>query len=347
LIWLGARVVVAEIDKTTGSIAQERLDSEFGPGKCLFVQTDVGEERDVAATVAAAKQRFGKVDAVLNNATLTPMGLVQERAIADWDRSYRVNLRGPVLLARECLPEMLAKGHGTIVCVSSSGAAPFMGAYEVFKTAQVELAATIAAECEGKGVHAFTIGPGIVATPGFMEGGGEVAKRMGITTEELLNMNRNALLTAEEAGAGFAAAIALAEKYHGKEVSSSQALMGIGALGTGNKVGNVNSVDLAAAAKVLRTFDEQAEGWSKRNLFERQWVSRDFRKNTGLSIDEMRAALKEISEGRGDMTNLKKLAGFYRHQEELLRGYEKDPAKVKAGVEAITSWIKDIELASK
>ncbi len=74
---------------------------------------------------------------------------------------------------------MLQRKYGVFVCVSSSGAAPFMGPYEVFKTAQGKLASTIAAEVEDKGVCAYTIGPGIVRTPRFEQGGAQVASLMG------------------------------------------------------------------------------------------------------------------------------------------------------------------------
>ena len=121
-------------------------------------RTDVGDEASVAALRAAAEAAFGAVDAVINNATIFPMGAVVDRQVGDWDRSYRVNLRGPVLLAIAFLPGMLKRGRGIFVCVSSSGAAPFMGAYEVFKTAQGELATTIAGEVEAlKKLEAYWI----------------------------------------------------------------------------------------------------------------------------------------------------------------------------------------------
>jgi NAD(P)-dependent dehydrogenase (short-subunit alcohol dehydrogenase family) len=85
---------------------------------------------------------------------------------------------------------MIERKHGVFVCVSSSGAAPFMEAYEVFKTAQVELSNTISAEVEGTGVYAFTIGPGISKTPGFIEGGGRVASLMGMNLTDLFELNK-------------------------------------------------------------------------------------------------------------------------------------------------------------
>ena len=71
---------------------------------------------------------------------------------------------------------------------------------------------------------AFTIGPGISKTPGFIEGGAKVASLMGMSLEELFELNKNAQISPEAAGAGFALAIAQAKKYHGQETSSIQVL---------------------------------------------------------------------------------------------------------------------------
>jgi NAD(P)-dependent dehydrogenase (short-subunit alcohol dehydrogenase family) len=224
LIWLGASVAVAEIDEKNGKTAAENLEKEFGSGKAFFVKTDIGNDKDVERLVREVVKKWGKIDIVLNNATVFPMGAVKDTTIDKWDLSYRVHIRGPVAMAKLVLPDMLKRNHGIIVCVSSSGAAPFMGAYEVFKTAQGELASTIAAEVEGSGVYSFTIGPGIVKTPGFTEGGAQVAAFLGKTIDELLEMNKNFEISPEAAGVGFAAAIALASKYHGQETSSIQVL---------------------------------------------------------------------------------------------------------------------------
>jgi hypothetical protein len=253
----------------------------------------------------------------------------------------QVNLRGPVLLARRLLPNMVERKHGVFVCVSSSGTAPFMGVYEVFKTAQVELANTIAAEVEGTGVYCFTIGPGIVQTPGFLEGGTQVASLMGKTIGELLDMNRNFEISAEAAGVGFAASIALAPKYHGQETSSIQVLREIGIV-LGEKIESATTNPVSAPHsqstssykdlfnRVLQTYSNQSEGWKKRNVFERSWVARDFKKNTGMSIDEMQTDLEVVGKQLDSRTlmpesveALKKLRAYYEHQEDQLKGFEK------------------------
>jgi NAD(P)-dependent dehydrogenase (short-subunit alcohol dehydrogenase family) len=364
LIWLGARVVIAEVNDKTGRTAFENLEKEFGEGNALFVKTDVGSQKDVERLSEEICKKWGKVDIVLNNATVFPIGEVKDTPIDKWDSSYGVNLRGPVLLAIVFLPDMIRRKHGVFVSVSSSGAVPFMGAYEVFKTAQGELASTIAAEVEGKGVCAFTVGPGIVRTPGLVEGGGQVASFMGKTLDALLDMNKSFEISPEAAGAGLAASIALAPKYHGQETSSIQVLREIGiAVGdeekqqaTPTKPTSEPSVVLSGKPdepykRVVKTYIEQSDGWKKRNLFERQWLSRDFKKNTGMSIDEMLTALKDIERGlnRGvplqdSIETLEKLKAYYEHQKVQLRGFEKDPKKLQENLKTIDGWKMDLKL---
>lgn len=79
-------------------------------------------------------ERFGKVDAIINNATIAVLGNVVDVPIEEWNRSYHINLRGPVLLAKTFLPDMLKRNHGVFACVSSTGTA-YLGGYETFKAA--------------------------------------------------------------------------------------------------------------------------------------------------------------------------------------------------------------------
>jgi NAD(P)-dependent dehydrogenase (short-subunit alcohol dehydrogenase family) len=228
LLWLGAAVTVAEIDTISGKSAIGRLRDEFVDPAVLFVDTDVADDTSVTGMVQATQAHFGPVDIVINNATVAPVGRsVAETPISLWDRSYAVNLRGPVLLAQACLPQMLARGFGVFVSVSSTGG-PYLGAYETLKAAQLALAETLDAELVDTGVTAFTIGPGLVATTTAVAAIELVAPRLGLTLDDFYTMNRSTLLSVEAAGAGFAAAVALANQYGGQEISSTQALIDAG-----------------------------------------------------------------------------------------------------------------------
>ncbi len=359
LAWLGARVVIAELDPTTGAPAADAIQQEHGGGTAAFLQTDVGSEESVGHLKAEARRLFGKVDVVLNNATITPMGAVTDRTIQDWDASYGVNLRGPVLLAQAFLPEMIARGRGVFVCVSSVGQA-FMGAYESFKAAQVHLAETLDAELEGTGVLAFTIGPGLVRTPGAAAGIAELAPMYGKTVEEFFALSKDHIVSPEEAGAGFAAAIALAEQFHGQEISSKQALLAAGismteagvvaSLGVLSQGESARAISLSC--RISATLQEQAAGWAKRSLFERQWMLRDFRKNAGMPVENWVKALDDLAQALESSDRplhsttrppLEQLAGFYAHMQKLAAGYEKDPIKLEAQLKVVRAWQDDVE----
>jgi hypothetical protein len=119
LLWLGASVIIAEINQKSGKAAALQLGKEFDPAKVTFIHTDLGSQRSITSMVRQVLRRFGKVDILINNATVTPLGAVQDVNIKQWDWSYRVNLRGPVLLTQAFLPGMLERNYGVLMSISS------------------------------------------------------------------------------------------------------------------------------------------------------------------------------------------------------------------------------------
>ena len=76
LLWLGANVVIAEINQQNGCKAEVTLEKEFSRDRVLFVTTDVGDEASVKELYKLSVLAFGKVDAVINNATIAVLGNV-------------------------------------------------------------------------------------------------------------------------------------------------------------------------------------------------------------------------------------------------------------------------------
>ena len=359
LLWLGANVVIAEINAQNGSRATQTLGAEFSQERVLFVHTDVGDEASVQNLYAESVSRFGKVDAIMNNATIAVLGEVKDLPIEESDASYRVNLRGPVLMAKTFLPEMIRRNHGVFACVSSTGTA-FLGGYETFKAAQVHLANTLDAELAGTEVIAFTIGPGLVPTETALKAVQQLAPQMGMTVDEFFALNKNTVLSVEEAGAGFAASLVFAEKFRGQEISSLQALKAadirFGAAETENKSAALNAERREQAQvlceRVRVTLKEQSDGWKRRSLFERQWVIRDFKKTAGMPVEEWLDKLTSLEENlRGDEAvsplPLEKLAGYYNHLAELAKGYEKDPVKLQENLLHVYGWRDEVEQLEK
>src|SRR6185369_13625798 len=272
-----------------------------------------------------------------------------------WDKSYHVNLRGPVLMAKTFLPDMIRRGHGVFACVSSTGTS-FLGGYETFKAAQVHLANTLDAELEGTNVVAYTIGPGLVPTETASKAVAQLAPQMGMSVEQFFEMNKGAVLSAEEAGAGFALSVIFAEKFRGQEISSMQALkaadikFGIEETNDGSTGMGADKRQQAQALceAVLVTLQEQSDGWKSRSLFERQWVIRDFKKVAGMPVEEWLRTLQDLKDGFcGDRAitppPLEKLAGYYEHLAELAKGYEKDPARLGENLRHIYRWREEVQ----
>jgi NAD(P)-dependent dehydrogenase (short-subunit alcohol dehydrogenase family) len=357
LLWLGAKVIIAEIDKTSGKDSEKRLAAEFGPGKVLFIHTDVGDEGSIQNLKRQTLRTFGRVDIILNNACGVRVGAVIDTRIKDWDFCYHVNLRGPVLLAQAFLPAMIARDCGAFVCVSSKGEA-FMGPYETYKAAQVHLADTLAAELEGANVSVFTIGPGLVHTPGADENIVKIAPMYGKSVEEFYAMSKKHIIPVEAAGTGFAAAIALASQFRGQEISSIQALNAAGISLRDNQSAarslslTQEQADRAAGLcrKIRTTLAEQADGWKKRPVFERNWAVKDFRKYAGMpveqwidTLDRLGACLAapDFNSAASVDAPLDKLVAYFQHTQDMYRGYEKNPEKLKEYLPVIQGWQQD------
>ena len=359
LLWLGSKVVIAEINPKTGQQAAQRLNQEFGAGVALFVRTDVGDEGSVKNLARQAEKTCGQVDIVLNNATVAPLGAVKDVDIKAWDSSYRVNLRGPVLLARAFIPGMVARNWGVFVCVSSTGGA-YMGAYESLKAAQVHLAATLDEELQDTEVAAFTIGPGFVPTQTAASSLPRLAALMGKSEEEMLEVVKAHTLSVEAAGAGFAAAVAMAARYRGQEISSMQALAdaGISIPVAGQMAGGRSLTPeqleqaLTLCRSVRTTLAEQSAGWKERSIFEQQWLIRTFRQQASLPVDEWLRVLEQL-EGvlqHQDSTALAmidapfdRLAAYYGHLYEMAKGYVKDPVQRDEQLRIIRGWQMEVE----
>jgi NAD(P)-dependent dehydrogenase (short-subunit alcohol dehydrogenase family) len=358
LLWLGASVVIAEINSRAGKAAAARLAQDYGEDRVLFIETDVGSEKSITRMARLVQKKFGKVDILINNATVTPLGAVQDVPIKKWDWSYGVNLRGPVLLTQAFLPGMLERDYGVLVSVSSYGPA-FMGAYEIFKKAQTELANTLAAELEGTGVIAFTIGPGYVPTDTAREGIETVARMYGKDPAEFYEMVKAQTLTAEAAGAGFAAAAALANQFRGQEIASIVALNAAGIeIEVGGETSNrqFTSTELESilyhTRAVYKTLAEHVRTWEDFNMFQRQWLVRTFQKDAGMNTEqwlqtlrrlEEKAAAQDTSAVAGMDVPVKGLVNYYQGLYNRAQGFVKDPVEREKQLRIVKSWQDEAE----
>ena len=121
----GARVVIAEIDEQAALAVAQQLSA--GGAEALGVRTDVSDPASTERMAAAAIERFGRIDVLVNNAAIfatVPMSRspFDQITVDEWDRMMTVNLKGTWLASCAVIPQMRKQGYGKIINISSGTA---------------------------------------------------------------------------------------------------------------------------------------------------------------------------------------------------------------------------------
>jgi 3-oxoacyl-[acyl-carrier protein] reductase len=162
--------------------------------RAAVVLGDVGAEADVLAMFARAREVFGGVDILVNNAAIRGERPFLEMSLADWRATNSVFLDGAFLCSREAIRSMLERGGGTIVNVG--GVSAHVGANEraqvaTAKSGLIGLTKSLAVEFAKRGINVNTVAPGKIggersATAGKspeMGSGGPIGGRLGDINE--------------------------------------------------------------------------------------------------------------------------------------------------------------------
>jgi len=161
----GAAVVVADLNEA-GAVAVADEIVAAG-GKAIGVGVDVSDEAQTLAMAAAAKEAFGGVDILINNAALMvdiSYDNCETVSLDAWNKAFSVNLNGALLCSRAVLPSMRERGGGRIVNQTSGGAYPATGLYGITKLALVGLTTSMAKQFGPDNVTCNAIAPGNVTS---------------------------------------------------------------------------------------------------------------------------------------------------------------------------------------
>ncbi|HVB90384.1 MAG TPA: SDR family oxidoreductase [Beijerinckiaceae bacterium] len=161
----GARVIIADIAVEAGQKLAARLNDEGG--EALFVETDISNEIAVGRLADRSIDRFGRIDGLINNASLMsslPRRSWLEIPVEEWDRVMSVDLRGLFLCCRAAAPHMKRQGRGKIVNIASTRVfegTPNRLHYTTAKSGVVGFTRALARELGADNIAVNVVAPGL------------------------------------------------------------------------------------------------------------------------------------------------------------------------------------------
>lgn len=162
----GAAVVAADVDERAG----ERVAAGIADagGRAVAVRTDVTDLAACERAVAAALDRWGRLDVLFNNAGIGAVGAVDDEPLDQVDRVWNVNVRGVFLMSRAALPSMMARRSGSIINMASAIAQMGLArraSYSASKGAVLALTRSMQVDYAPYNIRVNALLPGTIQTP--------------------------------------------------------------------------------------------------------------------------------------------------------------------------------------
>ena len=150
-----------ENEKRVKELEKKYKDLFFG------VKADLKSESEIRALYGYAEKNFGHIDALILNAGIGLYKLLTDTTLEEWDGVFSVNVRSSFLLSKLCLNEMIRRGRGKIVFISSvwgKVGASMETAYSASKAALIGLTKALAKEVSPSGICVNCVCPGVIAS---------------------------------------------------------------------------------------------------------------------------------------------------------------------------------------
>jgi len=184
----GARVAAADIDSDNADDTSAAIQ-ESG-GESISIHTDVGDLAAINRMILEARDAFGRIDVIVNNAGVTRYLDVMDVEEADWDRIHRVNAKGVFFCMQRAAREMIDQGDGgRIINIASIAGKGYAGtsnaAYAASKGAVISMTMIAAHQLAKHNINVNAICPGVTATDLSITNMRQRAKRTGVTIDEM------------------------------------------------------------------------------------------------------------------------------------------------------------------
>ena len=184
----GARVAAADIDRDHADDTSAAIQ-ESG-GESLSIRADVGDLAAINRMILEARDAFGRIDVIVNNAGVTRFLDVMDVEEADWDRIHRVNAKGVFFCMQRAAREMIDQGDGgRIINIASIAGKGYAGtsnaAYAASKGAVISMTMIAAHQLARHHINVNAICPGVTATDLSITNMRQRAERTGVTVDEM------------------------------------------------------------------------------------------------------------------------------------------------------------------
>ncbi len=166
----GAKVVIADFNAVTGEDTVAEAARDGYRDAVRFIRTDVAKEADIEAMIRCARDAFGGVDIVFNNAGVGgAIGPLTETTVADWDYTFDVLAKGVFLGIKHAARVMREQGRGGSI-INTASIAGLSGdggpmVYSAAKAAVISLSQSAAVELGADRIRVNAICPGFIVTP--------------------------------------------------------------------------------------------------------------------------------------------------------------------------------------
>jgi short-subunit dehydrogenase len=161
----GARLAICARDEA--ELARARVELETLGAEVLDIVCDVTVQENVNEMVEAVRNRFGRIDVLVNNAGVIQVGPIEVQTLEDFQQAMDVHFFGPLYTMMAVLPEMRERSDGRIVNISSIGgkvSVPHLAPYSASKFALTGLSSAMRVELAKNNVYVTTVCPGLMRT---------------------------------------------------------------------------------------------------------------------------------------------------------------------------------------
>lgn len=210
----GARLALCARD--AAELERARAELTFHGAEVLVHTCDVADAAACERFVESIEARWGRIDALVNNASIIQVGPAASMSLGDFRSAIDVNLYGTLQPTLAALPGMRARGHGRIVNVTSIGgevAVPHLLPYSVAKFGAVGFSMGLHAEERKNGIVVTTIVPGLMRTGSFLHALVKGQRRKEAAAFSLSSSIPGVTMSAERAAERIVRALERGEAY--------------------------------------------------------------------------------------------------------------------------------------